>query len=282
VLAVLFVLPQAYGADEQPNPHWDKQACRACHQSSAPAAGNAGLNTRRAEMLCEGCHDGSGGARPCRHVSDIPVGDRPIPDGYAAALESGRLVCTTCHDPTVQCLAPNRSYRFMNPGFVRDRTSRERGEHCFKCHDNDGFERLNPHAMQAGDPAGPTCTLCHATMPVKDERGWLAVNFNVSSSLNNLCTGCHDVSPHPGNAFSGAPIGWEHLAVPSAAAAENMRRSEQVLGLILPLDPNSGEVHCATCHNPHPGDLSGYPVARTPGSKSRLRVDDICQACHDL
>jgi hypothetical protein len=279
---VLLTWPLASAAGIEDSPHWNKDACQVCHVSSTPVADAATLNTASADALCASCHARSAGARPCRHVSNIPAGEQQMPDSYAGALDDGRLVCTTCHDLTVQCLAPSRSYSFMNPGFVRDRMSRERGEPCFRCHDGEGFERLNPHAMQAGDPAGPTCTLCHATMPAKDERGWLAVDFNVSRSLNDLCTGCHKVAPHPGNAFTGKPIGWEHLAVPSAGVVDNMRHSEQVLGLIFPLDPINGEVTCATCHNPHPEELGAYPVARTPGSKSRLRADDICQACHDL
>jgi len=281
-LSVLLVLAATPDADTDVNPHWVKDACQVCHVSARPTAGNIGLHAESAESLCEGCHAGSGGARGCRHASDIAVGDMTVPDSYAATLEDGRLVCSSCHDLTIQCEAPNTSYRFLNPGFVRDRAPQEGGEHCFTCHDSDGFERLNPHALEAGSPPGPTCTLCHATMPVKDGQGWLPVDFNATSSFNDLCTGCHTVGPHPGNGFSGQPVGWEHLAVPSASVVERMRRSEQTLGVAFPLDPNNGEVHCATCHNPHPDDLGGYPVARIVGSNHRLRADDICLACHDL
>jgi len=119
-------------------------------------------------------------------------------------------------------------------------------------------------------------------MPARDERSWLTVDFNVTGSLNDMCTGCHVVQPHPGNSFSGQPVGWAHLAVPSADVRANMKQAEDARGLIFPLDPNTGEVNCATCHNPHPEELEGYPVATTPGSEARLRVDKICQACHDL
>jgi hypothetical protein len=277
---VLFLCLPAAG--EQVDPHWNKHACQACHLSSEPAAGNLGLTADSAEALCAGCHSSGGDGRSCRHVSGIPPGDMTIPPGYSSKLENGNLVCTTCHDLAIQCLAPSRSYSFANPGFVRERKSRERGAHCFNCHDASGFERLNPHQMQTGNPSGPTCTLCHASEPTKDEHGWVATGFSVPGSLNDLCTGCHDVQPHPGNSFSGKPIGWEHLAVPSAEIRENMQRSEQAEGLIFPLDPRTGELHCATCHNPHPGELEDYPVAVQPGSKGRLRVDKICQACHDL
>jgi len=61
-----------------------------------------------------------------------------------------------------------------------------------------------------------------------------------------------------------------------------MKQAEARLGFVFPLDPSNGEVYCATCHNPHHEALQGYPVAHTPGSEYRLRVEDNCQACHDL
>lgn len=278
----LMLASLSMAADDPANPHWNKNACEACHKSPAPRAGNLGLKTDTAGELCEGCHAGQGAARACRHVSGIVPDDMQIPPSYVPKLEGGKLVCTTCHDLAVQCVSPSKSYSLANPGFLRDRSSRERGKHCFQCHDAAGFERLNPHQMQAGSPPENTCTFCHASMPVRDERGWLAVDFNVTNSLNDMCTGCHDVQPHPGNSFSGKPVGWEHLAVPSAEIRENISRAEAARGVIFPLDPITGEVHCATCHNPHPGELEGYPAAVTAGMKGRLRVDKICQACHDL
>jgi len=281
IAVVMPGVPQAAG-ETKADPHWNKATCQACHVSASPTAENSGLQTTDAEQLCEGCHGNRGGALPCRHSSDIPAADHRMPDSYREALQDGQLACTTCHDLTVQCLSPSRSHSFANPGFVRDRTSRNRGEQCFECHDASGYEKLNPHAMEAGDPAQPTCTFCHASMPVKDERGWLSVDFNVPGSLNDMCLGCHTIQPHPGSMFSSAPIDWNHLAVPSAEILQNMKQAEARLGFVFPLDPSNGEVYCATCHNPHHEALQGYPVAHTPGSEYRLRVEDNCQACHDL
>lgn len=264
------------------DPHWDKGACEVCHQSAVPVVGGADLRAGKGAAQCEQCHDGKGGARPCRHVSGVTPGGMEIPSGYRSALDNGKIVCTTCHDLTIQCAATSSSQKFANPGFVRGRISRERGAHCFQCHDTAGFDRLNPHQMQAGDPPGSTCTLCHASEPIRDERGWLAVDFNVEGSLNDLCTGCHEVQPHPGSSFSGKPIGWEHLAVPSAEIQDNFRRAEALHGIVFPLDPVNGEIHCATCHNPHPTELEDYPAASTVAARDRLRVDKICQACHDM
>jgi hypothetical protein len=135
--------------------------------------------------------------------------------------------------------------------------------------------------METGNPPQSTCTFCHATMPVKDENGWVAVDFHVEESLNDICFGCHRVAPHPGFSFSG-PIGWNHLAIPSREIRDNMDRTEAAQGFTFPIDPNTAQINCATCHNPHHESLEGYPVAKTPDTEARLRVTDNCQACHDL
>lgn len=263
------------------NPHWSKSACQTCHVDAAPAAGNLVFHEAEPELLCESCHGSPGGAKPCRHNSDMAAGEVAVPDSLASALKGGKVVCTTCHDLTKQCLNPTRSASFMSPGFIRDRQSRNRSEYCHQCHDRSAYEKLNPHRMETGDPAQPTCTFCHATMPVKDERGWVSVDFHVQGSLNAMCLGCHKVAPHPGFSFGGPPR-WDHLAIASNDIADNMQRAEQTHGMTLPIDPNTAQVWCGTCHNPHDEALEDYPVGNSPGLKARLRVTDICQACHEM
>jgi hypothetical protein len=267
--------------EEQTNPHWNKAACQTCHVDSAPTAANLVFQESDPNVLCESCHEGRGDAKSCRHSSGIPPRDMSIPETHAASLKGGKIVCTTCHDLAVQCLQPHPAYRSGNPGFVRGRETRDRSDACFACHDKTPVEQLNPHQMEAGDPPQPTCTFCHASMPVKDENGWVSVDFHVEGGLNDICFGCHRVRPHPGFFFSG-PVGWEHLGVPSREIVDNMERAEVAQGFKFPIDPSSGEIHCATCHNPHDELLEDYAVARTPGEENRLRVADNCQACHDL
>lgn len=263
------------------NPHWNKSACQTCHADAAPTAGNLVFQGGDAEALCESCHGDRGETSSCRHRSELVPGALAIPETYQDSLRDGRIVCTTCHDLAYQCLNPNPGYRARNHGFIRGRETRNRADACFLCHEKDAFERLNPHEMQAGDPPQLTCTLCHATPPARDESGWLPVDFHVEGSLNDMCSGCHPVGPHPGFSFS-KPIGWEHLSVPSSKIRDNMDRTEIAQGIEFPVDPNTGEIYCATCHNPHHEQLEGYAVAKEPGKKLRLRVADNCQACHDL
>jgi predicted CXXCH cytochrome family protein len=283
IAAGIVLLPCLLLAADDPavDPHWNKATCSACHADVSPTAESSGLRAD-SEQLCESCHGDRGDALPCRHSSGIPVGDHPMPDSYRQALKDGLLTCTTCHDLTVQCLSPSRSHSLANPGFIRDRKSRNRGDQCFGCHDASGYEPLDPHALEADNPAQPTCMLCHVSVPLRSGPDWLSVDLNMAGRLNDMCLGCHRVQPHPGNMFSAEPATWNHLTVPSAEILENMKLSGQQLGFAFPLDPSTGEIYCATCHNPHHEDLAGYPVADTPGTEYRLRVDNNCQACHDL
>jgi hypothetical protein len=78
--------------------------------------------------------------------------------------------------------------------------------------------------------------------------------------------------------FSGKQdAGWVHLVEPSSEIAANMREVEARQGVRLPLHPDTGEIFCATCHDPH--QFKGGPVAEQP--EHRLRADDICQVCHE-
>jgi len=265
----------APAAAAQDDPHWNKNTCDACHDSNKPVVGAAGLQGGHAEALCETCHGDRGKALSCRHTSGMAEGSVTVTGRLRPAMTEGQVVCGTCHDITYQCTHPTRQYSLHNPGFLRNRTSRETGDYCFQCHEQSGYEKLNPHKGAASSP-GPTCLLCHETNPDVIVTGRPEVNFNMQHDLNDACRGCHVVRPHPKSmsfAASQAPEEWVHLVAPSAEVLGNMRDSQSETGVGLPLNPLNGEVFCATCHDPH--------EAGEPALKHRLRVDDICQACHD-
>jgi len=260
------------------NPHWDSSACQACHEHPNPDPAHLGLRTAEPDALCADCHGEGYDGGSCRHASGISPGAMPVPDSLRVALVADRITCTTCHDLAVQCTAPGQSYRYMNPGFLRDRKSLDTASECFRCHDPRGFEKLNPHE-NAGDRS---CLLCHATQPSRGADGhWLAVDFNMQHDLNDTCRGCHPVRPHPANAFSGVEPGWDHLAVPSDKVVAKMRATEAATGAVLPLEPETGKVHCATCHEPHEDGLNIHPAVAGPGTAHRLRLEHMCQACHE-
>jgi len=264
------------------DPHWNKGACRTCHADAAPTAGNIMLRETDTEAQCAACHAGSGGARQCRHLSGFPADLQDIGAEFQANLKDGRLVCSTCHDITYQCMNPTKPYSFMNPGFLRARQSPATGEHCFQCHEKSGYEKLNPHTGSVVDPPAPTCQLCHTVIPETSATGRVTVEFNMQHDLNDACRGCHVVAPHPQSMTSINPAGsWDHLVVPSAEVLQSMRESEAETGVVLPLSPLNGEVFCATCHNPHDFKVGGGHGSEGPGMKNRLRMNEICQACHD-
>jgi len=95
----------------QTDPHWNQSTCETCHQNAMPVPENIALLAEHAERLCESCHGSRGNARSCRHSSNIPVVDQPSLQSYRDSVQDGQIVCTTCHDLTVQCLSPHKAYR---------------------------------------------------------------------------------------------------------------------------------------------------------------------------
>ena len=281
------VLPPALWAastadDVQADPHWKRGTCDACHLDAVPGTENHSLNMAEAEAICDSCHGARGEARHCPHVSDVSAAAFTVPENYAEFLHGDQLVCTTCHDLTVQCLSPSKSYSFMNPGFVRDRSSPDSSEQCYLCHESPGLDKINPHVQEAGDTMQATCLMCHATAPRPNAgTGWQPVDFNMKDEMNDACRGCHRVRPHPGSTFSAGPIGWDHLVRPLGEFREKMRLKAEQTGAKFPLDPYDGKIYCATCHNPHDETLQGYAAVVPAPSRNRLRINDICQACHD-
>jgi hypothetical protein len=262
------------------NPHWNKAGCQDCHVDAAPVDGLVNLQADDAEALCESCHGGRGDAKACRHASGLPAGDMEIAEGLASALKDGEVVCSTCHDIVYQCKRARVEYSFQNPGFLRDRTTRETGDYCLKCHAEADYERLNPHEGVAGSPPRATCPLCHVSIPESDGTGGIRVTFNMQHDLNDACRGCHDIRPHPRKMFSYSKQEedrWVHLVAPTPEVLAQMQQSEADIGVALPLDPRNGEIFCATCHDPH--EFKGGPVTEQP--KHRLRANDICQVCHE-
>ena len=272
-------------ADAQDSPHWNTNTCQACHVEAAPAAGNATLSEPDTEALCESCHGSRGNALPCRHASGIPAGDIAIAESLQGSLKNGQVVCSTCHDIVFQCERPKIQFSLQNPGFLRDRTSHESSDYCLKCHDVSAIEKLTPHAGVAGSPPGPTCPLCHVGIPETGSNGELLVEFNMGNNLNNMCLGCHLVTPHPKGMSFGTPKeeeGWVHLVAPSEKVLGKMRQTQAETGIGLPLHPETGEVFCATCHNPHDFKIGGEHGSEFRDTKHRLRINNVCQACHEI
>lgn len=147
---------------------------------------------------------------------------------------------------------------------------------------------MNPHNQigDSGEVLWGTCVVCHKETPDVKAKSIKDVKLYYDEDPDKLCRSCHVVKKHPGSeGISVTMSGYEapdHLVVPSKTVLDNMRLSLKEVPMILPLDPKSGRIICATCHNPHErGLLPGRPDW---GGDYSMRIRsaglDICQYCH--
>jgi len=270
-------LPAGAAENSDDSPHWDRSACGTCHSNPSPT-GSTDLKLDKHSELCSDCHGGLRSSA-CSHPTNLSVNslsDFQLPEVYESALADDLIVCTSCHAMELQCTGSSRE-QYQNPAFLRNGPFRFAGEACFECHDDARYEKRNPHEqVSAGQTKMHTCLLCHSTPP--DEPG--DVGYRLRGNLQ--CTGCHPVDPHPQSVAPGSRASsWAHLLVPTPEMMNRMQAAEDRTGVRLPLDPDSGAVYCATCHNPHDPDLQQYPLTSARGAAVRLRMQNICEACHD-
>lgn len=147
---------------------------------------------------------------------------------------------------------------------------------------------INPHNQigDTGEVLWGTCVVCHKDTPAVKAKSIKEVNLYYPDNPDQLCRNCHTVKKHPGSeGISVTMSGYtapDHLVVPSKTVLYNIRLSLKEIPMILPLDPKSGKILCATCHNPHErGLLPGRPDW---GADYSMRIRsagiDICQYCH--
>lgn len=255
-------------------PHWDEMACDTCHGEGQPVS----IVDYDNDVMCGKCHAQST-TISCRHPTNLMLDEtvaRSLPDNYKSAVRKGRLVCTTCHDPLVQCqgdkLAP-----YLNPRFLRGGPFRQADEACLLCHDSGDYARLNPHIqIKAGEIDDDTCGFCHQATG----GGGISISAGFRMDVSLQCLGCHAVAPHPMSMIPGSGIdSWNHLVVPSESTYLHMSATRTQTGARLPVQPNTGKITCATCHDPHearviPGDPQYL-------DKARLRPVVRCENCHE-
>ncbi len=281
----------AIAEDEIPNPHWQKNGCIACHATAEPVQP---IKLREADpnRLCTNCHE-----QELVEAFIHPVGMAPpddfmarMPDDFKNSLQEGDVSCITCHDLTIQCTQERFPERKINPLFFRGGPYQTRTKLCYNCHDPKMYERYNPHDQitDEGELITKQCFYCHNTYPDRHKvRSIDDVSFNLAEDLKKLCTGCHPWRPHPGGAWAGSKRGEgpDHLVVPPEKIRANMERLAERQHIILPLEPGTGRIFCATCHNPHERGVQYKPEAdKGADGYKRLRrgAREICRNCHDL
>lgn len=284
--------------EEVPNPHWRADACVACHLEKAEEDGKVPpLRTTDYNGLCGNCHDPSLVAEYI-HAVDIEPPDEfldRMPEDFLAALDRGGgvLTCIVCHDLPMHCDERSFEQAEINPLFFRGGPYSSRTDLCFNCHDPEDYERYNPHdqVTDEGELDTEQCFFCHNVTPNRSAAKSIDdVTFNVVEDLKQLCTGCHPYSPHPGGSWFGATGnkiggGPDHLKVPPEKIRRRLEVMEAKSGTVMPREPGTGSIFCATCHNPHERGVQFIREADVGADGyKRLRRGkfEICLACHEM
>lgn len=251
---------------ETVNPHFTGKHCIECHEASPPALRFGGDISK----ICVRCHDRATAATFEPHPVNVAVSEalRPrIPAKWP--LADNTITCRTCHDVLLQ-MHEAPAARIANPSFLRG-DSRSRGDaFCFVCHDRTLFKKNNPH-RQIGDNGSiipETCLVCHSSVP-DPEAVTVPEQAKLRSSGAHLCGACHQ------HQMRDHPTRGRHLVAPSAAVSRALAAKQTDTPLL------GGEVHCATCHNPHAaGVLRRQTGAGEPALLRRGGGAALCLVCH--
>lgn len=277
-------------ASEVPDPHWKKDACLACHTEGQAKASEKNLRTTDYEGSCLSCH-----ADEFDHNYIHPVNIKPSSkkkQSMNAKMRkqikstNGKVTCSTCHDISLQCRLEDK-HRHENAKFFREGPYSNRYDLCANCHKPEDYKRFNPHEHinEYGEITEQKCRVCHSGSieDLSEAESIDEVSFHADENLNTLCWGCHKWKPHPGGGFSffKSQSGPNHLVKPSEKVLERIKKTLKDRNILMPLEPGSGKVFCATCHNPHAiGVINNEAAATGAETKSRLRSEKICSNCH--
>ncbi|MCK4707862.1 MAG: hypothetical protein KAU21_04535, partial [Gammaproteobacteria bacterium] len=198
----------------------------------------------------------------------------------------GKITCSTCHDISLQCKLESRQ-KHENTRFFRNGPYKRRYDLCNKCHADESYKRFNPHEHVAedGEIIAEKCRVCHAGSidDLEEANSIDEVSFHTDDNLESICWGCHKWKPHPGGQFSffKSSKGPDHLVQPSEKVLARIEHTLKEKNILMPLEPETGRVFCATCHNPHAkGVINNIAAAKGADSKQRLRSKRICNNCH--
>ncbi len=270
-----------------PNPHWRKDGCLACHVSEPDGA--ASPLKASSDGSCYFCHSAED------HVAIHPVNLAPgkkmlarMPKTFKKNLaRDGKINCITCHDALLPGVRKKTVSSQYNRSFLRGGIYRSRTGICYRCHDKGSYKKLNPHDQinAKGVLNEDRCLICHRDVPKQKADGSSTkVTLQTDSNWSEICLNCHKWQPHPGGNMTIFSAGKppNHLVVPPDKIRNRMVTMSKKNNLDLPLEPGTGEVYCATCHNPHErGVIKKVSLAKGADEKSRLRSKKICLNCHD-
>ncbi len=297
--------PDVVDNQDIPNPHWNQDMCDRCHKGM-PSKDKPIVLRYKGDIikLCNSCHEHISNHAYIHAVGMVPSEDKlsKMPEGFKTALyrgdKKGRLTCIVCHDLLYQCLKEEYWRKKDNMLFLRGAPYVYRTDICYKCHDVKKYAALNPHDQinDEGEILTARCGVCHVGVPdVKKVRGIEGVRFKVEKDLKRLCTRCHkNVPEHPATSigfgfleFAEKDKGkkFTHLREPTPEVSERLRKTTAERDIVMPLEPGTGRIFCATCHNPHERGIQSLSRAdKGADNEQRLRAskrNTLCLMCHN-
>ncbi|MBI5893743.1 MAG: hypothetical protein HZB79_08865 [Deltaproteobacteria bacterium] len=281
----------SYAAEKEIiNPHWNKDNCNACHKGSHPTAGNPELKFNGNTIeLCNSCHSIISKDKYIHAVGMVPDEENygKMADEFKNAIKKeGKLTCGVCHELKYQCLETESYRKENNPRFFRGGPYAKRTDICMKCHDASKYAIFNPHDQidDKGQIKQGICVYCHNITPDRMKaKGIEDVTFRVKDDLNRLCTRCHRSEIDLLGCITNEGKTLNHHVKASLDVRERIKRFEQDNDIIFPLEPSTGKVFCATCHNPHKSGVQILSRAnKGADSSKRLRSESVnsCNPCH--
>lgn len=276
--------------EDIPNPHWRPDGCTACHNRT-PSPEAQHLRNSDALSICKDCHDSVTEQTHIHAVGMVPPRSffERMPADFKGSLTAhgGRINCLTCHDILLQCKEDTFYQQQANGEFLRDAPYNTRTGICYQCHDRTKYQPLNPHDQISAKGVLLTdkCLICHLEVPKELPNGEIVgAELYRDSGLAEICINCHRKIPHPSGNLSfikgGEP---NHLVKPPAKIRQQMVKMTNEKNVYLPLEPATGQIYCATCHNPHErGVIKNKEHAMGADSENRLRIVPLCQNCHDI
>ena len=250
-----------------PDPHGGRMLCFACHGGRIREGEEIRFVTGRDNIkLCNGCHTRPG-VKKAPHVVDVNSSEGTWRMDYIGyPLNQGKIICSTCHDEVSHGTADP-----ANPNFLRGGPYPNDEKFCYRCHLEEKGVYGNPHRQIDGFGRIRTesCRFCHRNNPDPGKKD--PANLEMSGDDIALCSGCHQIRPHPG---------VDHLIPLKGDKAARKVEYEGRQQVVLPLSREE-RITCSTCHNPHAkGVLKGVAGI---GAGSKWRVPDfreVCAPCH--
>jgi hypothetical protein len=274
-------------------------------------------------QLCTACHNKDGAAKTKLlgehyHAVDVTL-DKfnikttlPLYDNEGNIVDSGKVVCITCHDPHVW--DPNNPVlNYANENVEGDarnsflrKTNSPSSDLCKTCHKDKAFVDGTDHDLNITNPEaknllGQTvkesgqCGVCHLVHNSPNKmKLWARPLGRVSYDediIDSLCNGCH-AKGKPAEAK--IPLIATH---PEERLINNVLRSDRQSLDFSPIfdkrtgkEVNVGNISCPSCHNAH----QWSPLIKEKGSNKNLEgnatnsflrnvsYNNICIDCHGM